>query len=494
MKKDGVIMKKKYLKSIMATVALALIVCGGNIYSSDIKADSALVESATEPTVEVTTKNETTSAQVPTATKNNVTTTKKTVTTTHIVTTKTAERKMPIKVKNPKIKKGYLKKKPCLYWNKDKNNNGYEIFVSVRKNGKYKKIAATSKNRFKLSKLEDGKVHYIKVAAYKKAYKKIYRSKKTPKAVAVLTNIGGIKVNSVFAGTVNVSWNVSKNVDGYYVQYSRNKNFKNAGTMKVSSNLGNSVKIYDLIRDKNYYIRIRTYKKLGKKNIYSLWSQAKTIKVAGISVVMNGGFKSTDGFFKDSVFIGDSVLQGFQIYVKSKGKGYLDGTKVSGVVSYSLTAAIQSSSKYHPLYKGKHIPPQEYVKKQGAKKVFLSFGINDIHNTKNPTDTYTKYKQLINNIKRGNPGVKIYILSTTPPMKGSEDYVNYARRIRELNVKMRTYCDNTDCEYIDIAPYLSTSDGYLRSELCSDKFVHQTIQAYALWDKALRNYAWISNH
>ena len=59
---------------------------------------------------------------------------------------------------------------------------------------------------------------------------------------------------------------------------------------------------------------------------------------------------------------------------------------------------------------------------------------------------------------------------------------------------MRTYGEKNDCEYIDIVSYVTTKDGYLKPQYCSDSFIHQKISAYAIWDKVLRNYAWNKNH
>lgn len=63
---------------------------------------------------------------------------------------------------------------------------------------------------------------------------------------------------------------------GYQIQYSTSKTFKSAKTVKVSSSkLSTTVK--KLSSKKKYYVRIRTYKKVGNKYAYSAWSNAKTV-------------------------------------------------------------------------------------------------------------------------------------------------------------------------------------------------------------------------
>ena len=249
-------------------------------------------------------------------------------------------------------------------------------------------------------------------------------------------------------------------------------------------------KAYDRIQGADYYVRVRSIYRFPDGGVnHALWTAAKKIRIATVADVVNSEAKSTGGFFADSVFFGDSVLQGFGNYVKYQGGGYLDGTKVFGVVSYSLMSALKPDSKYHPLFQGEHVAPQYVVKALGAKKVFLFFGVNDIWNTMNPNYCFENYKAFINNITAVNPKAKIYIISCTYPMKGSDRCVEFSKNIRQYNRLLRDYCSSNSCDYIDITSCISTSDGYLKSDLCSDDFVHQTMGAYSLWDKQLRFYA-----
>ena len=67
-------------------------------------------------------------------------------------------------------------------------------------------------------------------------------------------------------------------VDGYQIQYSRSKSFKNASSVKVSGYASSSKKIKKLKSKKTYYVRIRSYAKLGGKTYYSGWSKVKKVK------------------------------------------------------------------------------------------------------------------------------------------------------------------------------------------------------------------------
>lgn len=83
--------------------------------------------------------------------------------------------------------------------------------------------------------------------------------------------------------SISVKWNKQKKqVTGYQIQYSTNKNFKSPKKVTIKKNTKNSTKLTKLKKNKKYFVRIRTYKTLkvnGKKTtIYSNWSNIKNIK------------------------------------------------------------------------------------------------------------------------------------------------------------------------------------------------------------------------
>ena len=65
---------------------------------------------------------------------------------------------------------------------------------------------------------------------------------------------------------------------GYEIQYSTSKDFT-SGNKKVSitNNKTTSKSVTKLKAKKKYYVRIRTYKKVGKNKIYSDWSKSKSV-------------------------------------------------------------------------------------------------------------------------------------------------------------------------------------------------------------------------
>lgn len=99
-----------------------------------------------------------------------------------------------------------------------------------------------------------------------------------------------------------VKWK-KKSGTGYQIQYSTSSKFKSAKTVKISKASTTSKTVSNLSAKKKYYVRVRVYKKSGKKTVYSKWSKTKkvTTKTAasttGISVTKcetkPNGFKLT---------------------------------------------------------------------------------------------------------------------------------------------------------------------------------------------------------
>ncbi len=89
------------------------------------------------------------------------------------------------------------------------------------------------------------------------------------------------KLKGVKAGkkAVTVKWaKVAKEISGYQIAYSTKKNFKKSVVVKVTSKKAVTKTIKKLKANTKYFVRIRTFKKVGKTTFKSAWSKAKSIK------------------------------------------------------------------------------------------------------------------------------------------------------------------------------------------------------------------------
>ncbi len=153
-------------------------------------------------------------------------------------------------------------------------------------NGKTKKpsVKITLSDGYVLRKGTDYTVSYQKgrkkVGKYKVtvSYKGSYGSKEElyftikPQKVTV-SSISAIKKG------FKLKWKpVAGEITGYQVQYALKSSFKGSKTKTVKKAEASSVSVKKLKAKKKYYVRIRAYKTVDGKKIYSPWSVKKTVK------------------------------------------------------------------------------------------------------------------------------------------------------------------------------------------------------------------------
>ena len=79
--------------------------------------------------------------------------------------------------------------------------------------------------------------------------------------------------------SLTIKWSKVKGVSGYEIQVATDKNFKkNKKSILVKKQKTTSAKIKKLKSKKKYYVRVRTYKVVGRKKVYSSWINGKATK------------------------------------------------------------------------------------------------------------------------------------------------------------------------------------------------------------------------
>lgn len=76
-----------------------------------------------------------------------------------------------------------------------------------------------------------------------------------------------------------VTWSKISGVKGYQIQYSTDKKFKkNNKSVTVTKQKTTKATVKNLKSKKKYYVRVRTYKTVNGKKVYSSWSKVKSVK------------------------------------------------------------------------------------------------------------------------------------------------------------------------------------------------------------------------
>ena len=81
------------------------------------------------------------------------------------------------------------------------------------------------------------------------------------------------------SGKFTVKWTKqASQTTGYQIQYSTSSSFKNAKAVTINKNTTLKKTVSGLKGKAKYYVRVRTYKKVGKTTVYSSWSKALSVK------------------------------------------------------------------------------------------------------------------------------------------------------------------------------------------------------------------------
>ena len=110
------------------------------------------------------------------------------------------------------------------------------------------------------------------------------------------------------------SWKKVSSVNGYQIQYSKNKNFSQSTSKFAEDYNTSSLTVKNLIANQTYYVRIRAYRKVNHKNFYGKWSATKNITVLPVKVpaVFTPVLKSGKQYFRAS-WKKTSVTSGYQL-------------------------------------------------------------------------------------------------------------------------------------------------------------------------------------
>jgi len=168
---------------------------------------------------------------------------------------KPVSRKLTVKVKNVTYNGKAQKPAVTVYAGKKKlSSKYYTVSYKNNKNVGYGTVVVKGKGSY-------GK--YSGTAAFKINLKK--------------TKLSSAK--STKKKTFTATWRKTGGNSGWQVQYSTNKKFR-SGVRTVNLKADNTkLTVRKLRSRKNYYVRIRSYKKVGKQTWYSGWSNVKRVRI-----------------------------------------------------------------------------------------------------------------------------------------------------------------------------------------------------------------------
>ena len=164
-------------------------------------------------------------------------------------------------------------------WNKVFGANGYRVYRSTSKNGKYTSIGSTAKNSavtFLDKKAVTGTTYYYKVRAYRNVNgKKVYGSYSIAVKGKAVLSAPSLSVGST-SKTAVLEWSRVKAADGYQVYASASKNGKYT---RIKATKGTGMTEEKLATGKTRYYKVRAYRKVNGKAVYGSFSKVKKVVI-----------------------------------------------------------------------------------------------------------------------------------------------------------------------------------------------------------------------
>ena len=157
-----------------------------------------------------------------------------------------------------------------LTWNKIPVALSYSIERSTSLNGTYKQIATVTTNSYTNTNLNFNTTYYYRVRAkYKAVPEDIFFGYSYKKGAKTILKAPTLKVSSTKKGIVTLSWGKITGANGYTIYRSTSLNGKYTALKSVTTNSYNNT---GLTSGKKYFYKIKAYRTVNGKKVYSSYS------------------------------------------------------------------------------------------------------------------------------------------------------------------------------------------------------------------------------
>lgn len=197
-----------------------------------------------------------------------------------------------------------------------------------------------------------------------------------------------------------------------------------------------------------------------------------------------------DDFLEDSLFVGDSVTDGFKLYVNNYSN--LPFVNFFSTASYGYVNACRDkeTSSLHPKIGGETMYIWEAVEYYEAKRVFINFGLNDFGYIQD-SKLIECLQTICDNIHEASSETEIVFMSSGFFTKNARDAGKGVDndRVRAKNEIVLNFCKENGYDFIDVSWAYADADGYLDSQYSYDDYCHLGYSKYNFWEDILYGYA-----
>ena len=183
----------------------------------------------------------------------------------------------PITLKKPALSSvTNVTKGITIKWKKVANAANYQVYRKAG-SGKWSKVKTVTGLSWTDTKAKNGTKYQYRIYACKGSVKSPVSATKTTYRL-VTKNLTSAK--NLKGKKLSLKWAKNTKASGYQIQYATNSKFSKAKSKLVSGGKKSSITLTKLKKGKNYWVRIRSYKKVtSKTKCYSAWSKVKKVKI-----------------------------------------------------------------------------------------------------------------------------------------------------------------------------------------------------------------------
>lgn len=127
------------------------------------------------------------------------------------------------------------------------------------------------------------------------------------------------------------------------------------------------------------------------------------------------------------------------------------------------------------------------VMRHKPQKVFLEIGINDLFYHEPPADIEKRYRDIVQKIRREQPGGQLCLLSILPVNTDIRSLKTDNASIQAFNARIAQIAKEFALPYLDLYNQLTDASGMLSAQFTEDG-IHLNGLGYSVWKKQLEPY------
>lgn len=178
-------------------------------------------------------------------------------------------------------------------------------------------------------------------------------------------------------------------------------------------------------------------------------------------------------FFKNDLFIGDSIFTGLYLY------NHIDQNNVAAKVGYTPNGVINSA------FDARGLSAADYAVQLSPKHIYILIGSNGLSSS-GLSALKNSYSEMIKALKEKVPDSEICCISLTPVARET-DYPNiHNSDVREMNDFIKQQCAEQGCDFYNFYSDVTDSEGYFLKQYAEVDGLHFKSNTYKVLLSALQ--------